>query len=156
VMTAADPFREVEDRRQIETVLLRYAQACDEKDWDRFDEVFIPSVKSSYSGTTMNDRVAIRERISGLLDNCGVTQHLIGNIQIDLDGDEASTFCKVRGWHQGVGAWDGVFFEAFGHYDDHFLRTPQGWLIDRREFVSEAALGTRNIFLPVPGFTDVS
>jgi hypothetical protein len=136
------------EQAEIVAVMLLYASACDEKRWDLFDDVFVDDVQATYRGTELSGCEAIKTRISGLLDKCGVTQHLLANIQVDVTGDQAEAFCKVRGWHQGIGVWDGVYYEAFGHYRDHFLKKPEGWRIDKRVFVSEATLGTLDIFDP--------
>jgi hypothetical protein len=99
-----------------------------------------------YLGVRFAGRDAVRDRIRSVLDNCGVTQHLLGNVTIEFAGDTAYVESAIRGWHQGIGQADGLFYEAFGRYSDRVVRTPEGWRIERREFVRDAFLGTREIF----------
>jgi len=42
------------------------------------------------------------------LGGCGPTQHLLGNYDIDVDGDRASSSCRLRAYHCGLIVKNGV------------------------------------------------
>ena len=59
-----------------------------------------------------------------------VTQHLMANIEVVLDGDRATARTMVTN-PQGAATREGPphFFYVGGRYDDEFVRTPDGWRI---------------------------
>jgi 3-phenylpropionate/cinnamic acid dioxygenase small subunit len=62
-----------------------------------------------------------------------VTQHLMSNIEVQLDGDRANVRTMVTN-PQGAATREGPlhFFYVGGRYDDDFVRTADGWKIARR------------------------
>ena len=62
-----------------------------------------------------------------------VTQHLMSNIDVQLDGDRATCRTMVTN-PQGAATRDGPlhFFFVGGRYDDELVRTVAGWQIARR------------------------
>ena len=62
-----------------------------------------------------------------------VTQHLMANIDVQLDGDTATVRTMVTN-PQGAATREGPlhFFYVGARYDDDFVRTGDGWKIARR------------------------
>jgi 3-phenylpropionate/cinnamic acid dioxygenase small subunit len=133
-------------------VLNRYADVCDTKDFDRFVDVFTADASMSYS-TIPDVHVGPREiadNVRPLLGGCGATQHLLGNYEVEVDGDAARASCKVRAFHQGIGEREGETFEALATYKDHLVRTAAGWRIAARTMDVAALLGNIDVLQPPP------
>jgi 3-phenylpropionate/cinnamic acid dioxygenase small subunit len=137
------------DYRAIEDTLIRYALACDTRDWLMLDDVFIPEMAAIYGGEY---RLAGRDKIVGmiksLLGGCGPTQHLLGNFRIVIDGDTAQCACYVRAAHAGRGDTASLTYEVWAEYRDHLVRTPAGWRISERRMVVFNETGTRDVLGP--------
>jgi hypothetical protein len=140
----------VSDRQAIITVLNRYAEACDTRRWALFDDVFTPDAVGDYgAGFQVHGREAIVGMVASHLGGCGPTQHLLGNYVVDVDGDRASTTCKVRALHLGAGDSTRTY-EVLGEYHDRLDRLSQGWRISHRRMAVAIELGARDILRPAP------
>ena len=75
----------------------------------------------------------MRSWLEKMLSAFPVTQHLMSNIDVQLDGDHATARTMVTN-PQGAATSDGPlhFFYVGGRYDDDFVRTPDGWRIANR------------------------
>ncbi|MGZ8813386.1 MAG: nuclear transport factor 2 family protein, partial [Mycobacterium sp.] len=76
------------ERQQIIDTLNTYATCLDTRDWLGLNNVFHPQAVGIYA-VTLNGRAAIVDSIRSFLDGCGPSQHLLGNYQISIDGDNA-------------------------------------------------------------------
>lgn len=123
----ADPLC---DRLRITDQLSRLAAALDTRDWETVRAVFAPSA-TGYRREGADSIVAVvRDHLGG----CGPTQHLLGNHRITVTGDSARSLTSARVHHEGAGPMEGRCFECLGEYDDHWERTPSGWLLTSRTF----------------------
>lgn len=121
------------EQARIESVLLQYATALDERDWPALERVFTPDAVAHYSGVgEFNGREAVIEVISSFLETCGSTQHLLGNIQIQIDGEKAQTRCYVQATHAGIDSFQGQTMTVWGEYLDRLERRLDGWRIVHR------------------------
>ena len=142
-------MNEMEERLHIEQVLVRYAEACDRRDWGVFEEVFHEDVIAHY-GTDyhLHGRTQVVAMIRSLLGGCGPTQHLLGNFRITVHGRQADSRCYVRAVHAGRDANAGKLFEVWGEYADHLVLDALGWRILRRSMQIFHATGTREVLVP--------
>jgi SnoaL-like domain len=139
---------ECTERQQIIDTLNAYATCLDTRDWLGLSHVFHPQAAGVY-GATLTGRVAIIESIRSFLDGCGPSQHLLGNYQIVIDGDEAQSLTKARVLHVGTGERAHLTpYEAIGVYRDRHLRTSEGWRIIHRHFDVHITTGDINILHP--------
>ena len=142
----------IDDYLAIVAVLNRYADVCDTKDFDRFVDVFTADATMDYS-TIPDVHVGPREIADNVrrnLGGCGATQHLLGNYEVEVDGDAARASCKVRAFHLGIGEQEGKTFEALATYRDRLVRTPAGWRIAARTMDVAVLLGTFAVLQPPP------
>lgn len=134
------------DYRAIEQTLIRYALACDTRNWALLDDVFTADVAAIYGGEY---RLQGRDRLAGmirsLLDGCGPTQHLLGNFRISIDGDTAQCACYVRAVHAGRDEKSGLTYEVWAEYRDKLARTAEGWRIIERRMVVFNETGSRDV-----------
>ena len=97
-------------------------------------EVFTAGAIANYVGLAECKGLdSIRQLISGVLDRCGTTQHLLGNVQIDLKGAEATSSCYLQAIHLGLGDYAQQVYTVWGEYRDRLVKTADGWRISYRE-----------------------
>jgi 3-phenylpropionate/cinnamic acid dioxygenase small subunit len=139
---------ECSERQAIIDVLNAYAACLDTRDWSGLNDVFHPDAVGIYAAT-LTGRAAVIESIRSFLDGCGPSQHLLGNYQISINGDNAESSTKARVLHVGAGERaDLTPYEAIGTYHDRHLRTADGWRIIHRHFDVQIALGDINVLHP--------
>jgi len=122
------------DYREIQAVLNRYASALDKKQYARLGEVFTPEAIANYVGLAeCRGLDSIIGLVSGVLDRCGNTQHLLGNVQIDAQGGKATASCYLQAIHVGLGDYSEQVYTVWGEYRDQLVKTAAGWRISYRE-----------------------
>ncbi len=144
-----DGLEILQHRAAVQDVLHRYARACDARDWALFDDVFTGDVTVDYGGEY---RLAGRDKVVGMirsmLGGCGPTQHLLGNFDIAVHGDQACSACYVRAVHAGRGDESEVYYEVWAEYRDALRLTDAGWRIFERNMVVHKEVGSRAILRP--------
>lgn len=136
---------EPDDHRQIIDQLNRLAAAFDARDWGAVGDVMAPEVHAyGCDGLEAVVRDSLRHHLGG----CGPSQHLLGNHQIAIDGDRATSITKARVFHMGAGERAGRTFECFGDYHDRWARTPAGWRMTERRFDTTIVLGDFDVLQP--------
>lgn len=120
------------DRQSIVDLTVAYTYALDTKSWDDLDRVFLPEA-TAYLTEELSGREAIKARVRRALEGLDLSQHLIGNHQILIDGDRATGCCYLQAQHVRDAAPGPPNFIVAGRYDDHYVRTLDGWRIERRE-----------------------
>jgi 3-phenylpropionate/cinnamic acid dioxygenase small subunit len=122
------------DEREVVRGLSRFARILDDKRWVDLGDVFADDLTFNYgAGGEQAGIAALRDEMRRYLDACGPTQHLIGSILADVDGDRATTRAYVQARHQRADDAAGAVFDSTGEYLDHWERRPAGWRIVRRE-----------------------
>ena len=123
------------DRAEITDLLTRYARAVDRRDWDLFRTVFTPDARIDY--TQVGGAAGSLDEVVGFLSKVmpmfEVMQHLISNIEIDIDGDEAKVTAMV---YNPLKLPDTEVWATGGWYHHELVRTPDGWR--SRSLVEEA------------------
>jgi hypothetical protein len=69
------------------------------------------------------------------LEHLDTSQHLVGNHEIQVDGDDATHRCYLQAQHVRQAATGGPNYIVAGRYEDRFRRTDQGWRIVHRALV---------------------
>lgn len=138
--------------RELHLVLVRYARLCDERDWNAIAEVFSEDASANYGGWSLPDRAAILAMLQGNLGGCGPTQHLLGNLVVELDGiggqQTVSSRIAVRASHRGAGEKKADTYDCMGYYHDRWSRTDGGWRIAHRAMVVTLEFGSRRLLGP--------
>jgi ketosteroid isomerase-like protein len=126
--SSATMNRSAHDRRAIERVLYDYATALDTKDWALLepDTVFTPDGFEPLEGVD-----AIRDAVSSALEGQR-SQHYLTNVQIELDGDRASSTCSLQAQHIRVGTPGGDTLIVAGVYRDELVARAGTWRFVRR------------------------
>ena len=121
------------DEREITRGLSRFARILDEKRWDALSDVFAVDLSFEYGAGESEGIAALERQMRQFLDICGPTQHLIGSLLIDVDGDRAESRAYVQARHQRRDDAVGQIFDSTGEYRDRWQRRAEGWRIVRRD-----------------------
>ena len=129
-------LQELSDRAEIQDLIVRYGWAIDTKDWELLDTIFTPDAFLDYSsnpGGAKGVYPEARAWLADVLRYFPVTQHLMANTQVSLDGDRATARTMVYN-PQGAATRSGKphFFYVGARYDDELVRTADGWKISQR------------------------
>lgn len=124
----------VSDEREILNQLGEFARILDSRRWADVPSVFADSITFDYGqGGEQSGLEALTKNFSQFLDGCGPSQHLLGSIQLELDGDSAVTRSYVQARHQGAGEKSDLYLDSNGEYIDRWERRAEGWRIVRRD-----------------------
>lgn len=119
-------LREVSDRIEINDLLTRYAKAVDRKDWDLYRTVFTADAHIDYrsAGGVESGLDEMCDWLDKSLAMFESTQHLIGNVDIRIEGDEATVEAM---FHNPLKLPDGTIWFTGGWYHHEMIRTSDGW-----------------------------
>lgn len=140
---AAMTLQQISDRIEIDDLLTRYATGLDGKDWELWASCFTPDAHIDYTGAggIKGSLAEVKRWLSEVMANFPMTQHLVTNKDVRIDGDVAT--CRSCLFNpMGVPDGDGmmVFLEG-GYYRDRLVRTADGWRIAER--IEEPTFSTR-------------
>lgn len=127
--------QEISDRLEINDVLVRYTRSIDNRDYKLLDTCFTPDAHLDYtaSGGVKGSYPEVRVWLEKALAQFDAMMHMIGNVVIEIDGDQARSQTYLMN-PMGVKTEDGAiqFFTVGGEYVDRLIRTPDGWRIRER------------------------
>lgn len=130
-MTAPD-LRTLQDRQEIADLCVRYTTALDTVDWELLRSCFVEAPVFVHPGGRLEGWEAILARTSAALSPLDVTQHLLGNITAEVDGDRATSRCYFQAQHVRYDTPGGNTYVIAGRYTDRLERTADGWRIAER------------------------
>lgn len=127
------------DRQQIHERLLQYFVHVDLRDWEPVKAVFVPGTLVDYSelmpigGALPAEQVV--DEIASAIELYSVTVHQMGNCEIVVDHDSARSETWINAHHVYADPTknEGRLPIAGLRYQDHWVRTPDGWLIEQRK-----------------------
>ena len=134
--------------RKLHQVLIAYALLCDGRDWQGIGNVFSDDASATYGGHVRLDRAAILAMLRNHLGGCGPTQHLLGNLQVWVEGEQVTSRIEVRASHRGMGEKQELTYDCMGYYQDRWTHTPDGWRIAHRAMTVTLEFGTRRVLGP--------
>jgi hypothetical protein len=123
---------EISDRLEIQQLLVDYSTAIDNRRFDDLDRVFTSDAYIDYTelGGIAGTYPDVKAWLAEVLPNFPAYFHMLGNFDIRIDGDTASSrtilFNPMK-----LGDDDQVMFCGLW-YDDEFIRTADGWRMTRR------------------------
>ena len=128
-----DILRELQDERDIQRGLCRFARILDAKEFSALGDVFAHDLTYNYGEGEQSGIESLEALVRRRLSICGNTQHLLGSIQIEVSGDRAFSRAYVQARHEHIGAFNGPILDTNGEYCDQWERRPEGWRIVRRD-----------------------
>lgn len=132
--------------REIYRKIMAFARAMDRRDWQILDTILAEDVSANLGAGEISGRREIIDFICSFLDKCGVTQHLIGNVVINVEGDTATSQAYVSDVHLGKEAKSRLTFRTLGEYHDDWICLEGNWLLTRRVKENRATIGTMDVF----------
>jgi 3-phenylpropionate/cinnamic acid dioxygenase small subunit len=121
------------DKEQIAEVLIRYATGIDSKDWPLLRSCWTDEIDVDYQQLgRFTSADALTDVMRQLHENMGPTYHRMSNFVIAVDGDRATVRSYVHAVLMLQRDDSTNWVDALGHYDDVFVRTPDGWRISER------------------------
>ncbi|MDH4558616.1 nuclear transport factor 2 family protein [Pseudomonas sp. BN417] len=128
-------LQEISDRLEIQQLVVDYATAIDRKDFDALNQVFTNDAYIDYRamGGIDGRYPVVKTWLQDALSAFPAYQHMISNISVVLNGDEASGRIVCFNPME-VALADGTrqtFFLGLW-YVDRYVRTPEGWRIAQR------------------------
>ncbi|MGU3654062.1 nuclear transport factor 2 family protein [Mycolicibacterium sp. A43C] len=126
-------IEEISDRLEIQQLLIAYSTAIDSRRFDDLDQVFTADAYIDYRamGGVDGRYPEVTAWLSEVLPNFPAYAHMLGNVDVRIDGDTATsrTLCfnpMVLGGAEGQVLFCGLW------YDDEFVRTAEGWRMSKR------------------------
>lgn len=122
------------DRLECTELVSRVARAIDRCDADLLATLFHPDATDDHGmfAGTAKDFISWVMPVLGTMKR---TQHLIGQVIVELDGDRAASESYFIAHHTLDGADSEVFMLAAGRYLDRFERRDGEWKIAHRQAV---------------------
>lgn len=129
-----DNLQYLVDRRKIEDLMISYCNAIDQHDWNALDDIFAVNAEIDYTalGGPKDNLQEIKKFLDESLPRFKHKQHIITNMQVSLNGDRATgrTCCiNPMGMPEGENVRNLIFWLW---YIDDFVRTADGWRIQKR------------------------
>lgn len=139
------------DEQAVRDLASRYCWALDTGDDALLATVFLPDATASLGGGEQVGFEQIRRRIRDVLGPLDATHHVVGSHDVTIEGDTAHSRCYVLAQHIRRAAVDGPHFLVAGIYDDHCIRTGDGWRIARRVLQPVWTEGNQDVLRSGPG-----
>lgn len=132
--------------REISRAVTRFARAMDERDWVALQEILLPDATAELGTGTLRGAAEVVALIRSYLDNCGPSQHLLGNQLIEVDGDTAVSRTYVSDLHLGLGERAALTFSSLGDYHDQWARVDGVWRMSHRTKKMAGTVGSLEVF----------
>jgi ketosteroid isomerase-like protein len=144
----ADPaLQQLLDERAIGVQLATLARILDTRAWSRVPEVVAEDVRFDYtnSGADVAGRDALLANFRRFLDVCGPSQHLLGSLIVEVDGDRAVSRSYVQARHRAKDPADPRLFDSNGEYVDRWERRDGRWLMVHRHAIWASQSGDPSV-----------
>ena len=114
------------DRIAAEDLLTRYATAVDRRDWEQYRSIFTADAEIDYTsaGGIAGTVDEVVEFLSTSLELFEMTQHLVSNIDLEVNGESATVTAMFNNPMRLPG---GDTWFTGGWYHHALVRTPDGW-----------------------------
>ncbi len=127
----------LEDEYAIRALIDRYGAGVDERDWQRWSNIFTDPLDTDFSGIDpafAPATLARADHVAGtraVLEQFDATQHMITNVQVHFgaDGDSAQVRAVMRAEHWLDGLRGAPRYTMFGVYENGVTRSGDGWRI---------------------------
>jgi hypothetical protein len=146
----SDELKMLLAERDIARQLAGFARAMDARDWTALDGIIAEQACADFGTGEVAGRAAVIHLMRSFLDNCGPTQHLLGNLTIEVDGEQAHSRCYVSDLHLGTHENSQLSFQTLGEYQDSWERRAGRWWLVRRVKLNRAHLGSFAVLGPGP------
>jgi len=141
-------LEQILDEREITRALIQIARAMDERDWKTIEQFIAEDIRADLGMGETTGKEPFMKLLQSFLENCGVTQHMLGSIVVNVDeaGNTASSKAYVNDMH--LGKWDkkDLSFRTLGDYHDEWQKVDGVWLLSKRVKHNRATMGSFEVF----------
>jgi 3-phenylpropionate/cinnamic acid dioxygenase small subunit len=126
-----------EDKLAVAECVYRYATGVDTRDWAMYRSLFADEVEidfSSYDPGLLPVTVAADDWVAGmkpLFGGLAVTQHMMSNPLVELEGDSAQITMYVRAHHVFEPEDPESYYTVGGYYRNRLVRERGNWKLVR-------------------------
>lgn len=131
--------------REIYRAMVNFARAMDARDWAALDDITAEDMTAEIGTGPLQGRSAMVANMRSFLDDCGPTQHLLGNVLIEVRGDSASSRAYVSDMHIGMGDNSELTFSTLGDYHDEWKKVGGRWRMVHRTKLNRAHIGSIDV-----------
>jgi hypothetical protein len=117
------------DRLDIERTISSVGRCLDERDFDGLRDLYTPDASVSTPGGDVSGHDALVEQARSRHSSDDGIQHLITNLLIEQDGDQAAVRANLLVTFAKTGVGDPAPFLLGEVYHFNLARTPMGWRI---------------------------
>jgi len=122
------------DDTEIRNLIARIAHLADTGDARQYGRCFSPDARWDMPGGQRRGRADIiagsnERRATGEIGPGSATRHMVGTISVDIRGNTAIARSYFQFFAQTTTT---PRLQMVGQYDDEFVRSPDGWLLDHR------------------------
>jgi len=126
--TPSEQLQWLVDRAAISDVLVDFARAVDEQDWDGYAANYAPDGVLAISPTIRHSgREGMAQFVGGNLGRYAGTHHISSNHAITIDGARATTRSYLIAAHIFDAATPYRHADGAGWYNCELRRTDEGW-----------------------------
>lgn len=129
-----DTIRYVSDRLALADVMQAYVKGVDERDMDLYRSIFTDDVVASIGGTQYLGADAWLAFIVAALDRFGPTQHMLGPMLAEIDGDTAECRTDLQATHYLKDQPD-TTVTLWATYEQTMKRVNGAWKIARHDII---------------------
>jgi SnoaL-like domain len=140
-----DDLRSIAEERAIERALVLLARATDDRDWATLEGIIADDAVGDFGTGRVVGGAAIIDLIRGYLACCGPTQHLLGNVLVDVAGEAAVSVAYVHDLHLSTREPQATF-HTLGDYHDRWERRNGEWRLVERIKHNRATVGSLDVF----------
>lgn len=147
---------EVERAQAVRTVVARIARTIDTRRWQELRALYADEVTSDYTSLfggeiphqSGDDLIETWRRLLSSLD---ATQHMVGPIEVHLQGDRALAECHVRGYHVCSAAPGGSEWMVAGQWIIELVERERAWLVTKMTLRTFYQTGNRDLLREAAG-----
>lgn len=136
--------------RAIYRRLAEFSRAMDNRDWAALIDLTTDDITAELGTGPIQGRDHLVQYLRSFLDDCGPTQHLLGNVLIDVQGDTATSCAYVSDMHVGTGERSQQTFQTLGDYHDQWRRIDGVWRLRHRTKHNRGHIGSYEVLGPGP------
>jgi len=142
----AAAVQRLQDRVDILETLYAYCRHADWLDGAAMAALFVEDCVANFqagaAGALLHGRAALRDFLCNALGRTASGSHHIANPELIFDGpDRAVLHCYMYSWQRFSGYPSTADCHRWGRYENRFVRTPEGWRMDRLTLVSAGEYG---------------
>lgn len=144
-------LRHVVDELAIRNLVCLYPLSLDRRRFEGLREMFSQAIEADF--TRAGRREVYRgpaegwiADIAGMVRAMDATQHQLGNLRVELDGDTARASCSFLAMHVLHNDTGSSRYDVIGFYDFALAREPAGWRVRKYAATKDRGFGNPHIF----------